>query len=148
MQTVETVALIVFAIIVGSLTISFVLGMDFSGIQNSVNSIMSPKSSAGNVRTAGIEGLLLAASECKSLCESGASYSPCGSLLVSTSNVNNTVKPVEDINAIQIQQLASKLNICSDCSFDLNGRVIKENTIVSIKCSESNPKIIIIGASN
>ncbi len=133
MDSIETIVMLVIAIIVAVLIITFLSTFNFLGLSQGITSIISPSRNLNQVDHIDINQFAGVVSNCWSQCAFGAINDKCTSQYVTTYGAsNNTI-----LTTASMESLFEKINICSNCSVTIdntNTSTITLPDLISVEC--------------
>ena len=141
MQVIEVIVFFVFAVLVGMLVISFIIGFDFVKLQKTVTGIFIPEhAKQTGFKTVTYYAFFNEAANCWRDCAYGARDLNCGVFFIKAGPKNYGKALDENM----FQAYFKKFNICEDCNIKISKPPLKIPAVVKLRC-DANLNCLLIG---
>ena len=141
MQSIEVIIYFLFAVMIGFLVISFIVGFDFGSIQESLTEILGgPQQDQNKFEKITYYAFLDKVSECWKACNFGKEDRDCALLHIVPAEEQDYGMAVSQAT---LEADFKKFNICEDCKLSLNPASIEIPSTVQLGCSKASKSITI-----
>lgn len=145
MRSIEMIALVLFAVIISGIFLSFMFNTDYQGIFDYTMNFFNKTPSEETIPLVNLKELAQKMDSCWNDCEMGSIKLDCGVVNLSSTDFNST-EINQGITKEKISFFTQKYNYCMDCNFSINSTSgkIMPNNIIKISCNNITNNIVLI----